>query len=239
MLTKLLSGLMGLILYFELNRPVAICQSQTSPALAQANQQQTSGKRVYIRKELKPNRVSILGTVNYFGSGFGLGYDRLLHPDFHLGFSAVYSQARLEGATAYRVKEFLNGDMLRLSVTPRYFYWKTFFIGAGLHLSSIDGQFGFYGEDIIGNRSERKFSATHLSGDIIVGDEWRLDKFVIALDWVGFSFFQSSNIKSEENPTLEQQSLFITGDPSDTRIKQEIAAQFRLTYLTFRFGYTF
>ncbi|MFW7379358.1 MAG: hypothetical protein ACOH5I_11160 [Oligoflexus sp.] len=239
MLTKFLSGLIGLILFFELNRPLAICQSQTNPALAQADKQQTSGKRVYVRRELKPNRVSGLAPVNYFGSGFGLGYDRLIANDFHLGFSAIFSKARLEGDTAFQVKEFLNGDMLRLSITPRYFFWRSFFVGAGFHASSIEGQFGFYGEDIVDSRSERDFKAVHLSGDIIVGDEWRLDSFFIALDWLGLSYAQSTSIKSEENSVLEQQSLFITGDPSDTRIKQEIVAQFRLTYLTFRFGYTF
>jgi len=238
-LTKILSGLIGLILFFELNPPEAFCQQQTNRTMTSGDELQTSARRVYVRRNLKPNRISGLATVNYFGSGLGLGYDRLLNSDFHLGFSVIYTQARLQGDTAKKATEFLDGNMLRISATPRYFFWRNVFVGAGFHISSIQGQFGFFGQDITDFRSEIDFTASHLSADVILGNEWRFNNLFLAVDWFGFSFFQASSIKGDEDTDFNVLSRVITGLDSDRRIEQEIAAQVRLTYLTVRFGISF
>lgn len=239
MLPKLLSALAALILFFELNRPTAFCQLLTDPILEPSKPQETSPKRVYVRRTLKPNRIAAIAVLNYFGSGAGLGYDRLFSSKFHLGFSAIQTQAKLEGSTSFRATEYLNASMLRLSVTPRLFLFRNFFVGAGLNLSSIDGQFGFYGEDIQNFRSERDFNALHLNGDILIGNEWKFGNFFLSFDWFGFSFFQASSVNDNGDETLNSQSRFITGSASTPRIEEEIFAQIQLTYLSLRFGYSF
>lgn len=239
MLFKAIKGLIGLLLLIDLNPPAAFCQQPSSLGMGSIGSNKTPEKRVYVRRVLRPNRLGGVAVVNYFGSGIGLGYDRILTRDFHLGFTGVYTQARLQGSTGFDAEEFLDGDMIRLSFTPRYFIWRNLYAGAGVHVSSVSGKFGFFGDAVINSPADTDFSAMHVNSDVLLGNEWRFGRVFLAVDWVGVSFFQASSVSVDDNPALSELSRFFTGDEPAGRVEQEIAAQLTLTYLSARIGVSF
>jgi hypothetical protein len=225
--------------FFGINQPQGFCQ-----LLSQLDQQErktkpSAEKRVYTKRYLLPRRASLVGVLNHFGSGGGFEFTKLFVAKFHLAFNAIYTSANLSGETPYEATEVLNANTLRLSVTPRFFLWKRFYIGTGLHIANTEGDFGFEGEAVVNDNAVRPYQARILYGDVVVGNEWRFDDFFVGFDWVGFSYAQMIDLQMETDPLFDQDSTFLTGETAANRVTQEIGAQIRLTYVALRFGFQF
>ncbi len=237
MLLRFVILLIATLMYFYQQE----AQAQSSKSNSRA-----SNKRVYrapaqdkkTRHHIE--RIGLVATVNYFGSGLGLNYGYTPNNFFQIDYQLVQTTAKLSGGTAFNAEEVFDVQMIRLSALPKIQILSQFYIGAGFNISSLSGSYGFRGSDIQNNEVSSELKATVLHGDLFLGSQWQGERFYLAADWLGVSYLSKLHSQSlEENPNLDSTTRLLTGESSAERIDREIAQQLRLYYLSIHAGLRF
>ena len=195
------------------------------------------------RRKISPigvNRVSGIVILNYFGSGFGVGYSRKPTNFFEYGGSATYTRAHLEGTVGNQVSEILDSTTQRLAASAKVSA-KFVHFGANLNISQISGDFSI--EDSNPGQAQIvdvPFKSLVIHPDVFIGTNWNLkNNFFLSLDWVGSSIPLSSSLNTTSTEAKDLAVEFLTGQGPNERVTEEIKNQLSLYYGLLHFGYRF
>lgn len=186
------------------------------------------------------NQVGVLGVVNYFGSGAGLEYLYALTPKLNLGASLMHTQATLEDDASDGASEFIEAQSNSLRAYARYTIFPFLYGGAGLNLDRIQGEYGWKGSAINGERIKTGFASNIYALDVFLGSEWRGPwSTYIGVDWLGFAVPLGGTINYDANPDVELTSKVLKSKTLNQRLDEETSAQLRFYYLNIRLGMVF
>lgn len=215
------------------------------PAQTSKTKPQTNKKRVYTAP-VKSNsryhieRIGLVATVNYFGSGLGIDYGYTPNDLFQIDYQLVATEAKLSGGTAFEARETLDIRMIRLSALPKIELISQFYLGAGFNVSSLTGTYGFQGAAVQNGALSSNIKALLLHADLFLGSQWQGESYYIAADWLGITYVnKQQNFNIDVNPDLETTTQLLTGESVNQRINREIQQQLRLYYLSIHAGIRF